>query len=243
MRYAPRQRPDEEALRRRLRELAAQRPRFGYRRLAALLRREGWSVNHKRVHRLYRLERLSLRRKARKRLRRETPPLVVAERVNQRWSMDFIHDSTAAKRPFRAFALVDDYTRECLAIEVDTSLTGERVKRVLDRVIADRGRPEAMLSDNGPEFTSRVLEAWSLERKIRHDFIEPGKPQQNGFIESFNGRLREECLNTHWFTSLDDARGKLEAWRNDYNHERPHSSLGYLTPAEFAQRTALKEAA
>ncbi len=230
-------------MRRRLRQLAAQRPRFGYRRLAALLRREGWSANHKRVHRLYCSERLGLHRKARKRLRRETPPLVVAERVNQRWSMDFIHDSTAAQRPFRAFALVDDFRRECLAIEAATSLTGERVKRVLDRVIADRGRPEAMLSDNAPEFTSRVLEACSLERKIRHDFIEPGKPHQNGFLESFNGRLREECLNTPWFSSLADARRKLEAWRNDYNHERPHSSLDYLTPAEFAQRTALKEAA
>lgn len=242
-RYRHRPRPDEEALRRRLRELAAERPRFGYRRLGVLLRREGCVVNHKRVYRLYRAERLALRRKKRKRLRRETPDRPAATRANQSWSMDFIHDAVAGRRSFRAFALVDDYTRECLAIEADWSLSGERVRRVLERLIDDRGRPETMRSDNGPEFLSRVLEAWTLEQRIEHDFIDPGKPTQNAFIESFNGRLREECLNTSWFVSLEDARWTLEAWRRDYNDERPHSSLDYWTPTEFARCHALKEAA
>jgi putative transposase len=235
-RYRPRRRDDEAALRQRLRELAAERSRFGYRRLGALLRRDGWRVNHKRVHRLYRAERLSLRRKQRKRLRRARPPSQAPTRVNQRWSMDFVSDAIAGQRPFRAFALVDDYTRECLAIEADTSLGGQRVVRVLERVAAERGRPAALLSDNGPEFRSRVMEAWSLENRVEHEFIEPGKPVQNAFVESFNGRLREECLNVNWFTSLADARRKLEAWRQDYNGQRPHSSLAYQTPSEFAQR-------
>lgn len=242
-RYRHRPHLDEEALRGRLRELAAERPRFGYRRLGALLRREGFVVNHKRVHRLYRAERLSLRRKTRKRIQRETPERPAATRANQSWSMDFIHDAVAGQRSFRAFALVDDYTRECLAIEADWSLSGERVRRVLERLTNERGRPETMRSDNGPEFRSRVLEAWMLAQRIPHDFIEPGKPTQNAFIESFNGRLREECLNTSWFVSLEDARRTLEAWRRDYNEERPHSSLGYKTPHEFAQETALEEAA
>lgn len=233
-RYAPRVRADEAAVRKRLVELAAERPSFGYRRLGALLRREGRRVNDKRVHRLYRAEGLSLRRKRRKRLRRGGAPSTAPTRKNQRWSMDFVSDAVAGKRSFRAFALVDDYTRECLAIEADTSLTGERVRRVLERVAAERGCPRALLSDNGPEFTSRVLEAWAFERKVRQEFIEPGKPTQNAFIESFNGRLREECLNRSWFTSLADARRQLETWRIDYNTERPHSSLAYRTPAEFA---------
>jgi len=237
-RYQPRRQADEAELRQRLRELATERPRFGYRRLGALLEREGRRVNHKRVHRLYRADGLSLRRKKRKRLRRSAPPEVVLTGGNQRWSMDFVSDAIAGLRPFRVFALVADYTRECLALEADTSLSGERVKRVLDRVATERGRPGAVLSDNGPEFTARVLEAWSLENRVRRDFIEPGKPQQNAYVESFNGRLREECLNTQWFTSLADARRKLEAWRMDYNGARPHSSLGYRTPLEFAQQRA-----
>jgi putative transposase len=237
-RYRPRRPADEAELLKRLRELAAERPRWGYRRLGALLEREGRRVNPKRVYRLYRAEGLSLRRKARKRLRRSAPAATALSRANQRWSMDFVSDAIAGLRPFRVFALVDDYTRECLALEADTSLSGERVRRVLERVTEDRGRPEALRSDNGPELTSRVLEAWSLESRVRREFIEPGKPQQNGFVESFNGRLREECLNTHWFTSLADARRKLEAWRRDYNGARPHSSLGYRTPEEFAERAA-----
>jgi len=241
-RYAPRSRADEAGLRKRLRELAAVRPSFGYRRLGALLRREGLLLNDKRVHRLYREERLSLRRKRRKRLRRGLAPSAAPSRRNQRWSMDFVSDAVAGKRSFRAFTLVDDHTRECLAIEADTSITGERVTRVLDRVTAERGCPQALLSDNGPEFTSRVMEAWAFERQLRQEFIEPGKPTQNAFIESFNGRLREECLNRSWFTSLADARRQLETWRTDYNTVRPHSSLEYQTPSEFARRE-LPEAA
>ena len=240
-RYAPRQRADEQGLRKRLRELAVARPSFGYRRLGALLRREGVRVNDKRVHRLYREEGLSLRRKRRKRLRRGLAPSTSPTRRNQRWALDFVSDAIAGKRSFRAFTLVDDFTRECLAIEADTSITGERVTRVLDRVTGERGCPKALLSDNGPEFPSRVMDAWALDRKIRQEFIEPGKPTQNAFIESFNGRLREECLNRSWFTSLADARRQLETWRIDYYHQRPHSSLGYRTPAEFA--STLREAA
>ena len=235
-RYQARPRTDEQALRKRLRELAAERPRFGYRRLTALLRREGRSVNPKRVHRLYREEGLALGRKTRRKLRRAGTPSAAPQRVNQRWSMDFVSDGLASGRSFRNLTLVDEFTRECLAIEVDTSLGGARVRRVLERVAAERGRPEAILSDNGPEFQSQAVEAWALEAKVRRDFIEPGKPVQNAFIESFNGRFREECLNTHWFTNLADAQGKIAAWREDYNTERPHSLLGYQTPREFARR-------
>ena len=195
-------------MRKRLRELAAERPRFGYRRLTALLRREGRSVNPKRVHRLYREEGLALRRKTRRKLRRAGTPSAAPQCVNQRWSMDFVSDGLASGRSFRSLTLVDEFTRECLAIEVDTSLGGARVRRVLERVAAERGRPEAILSDNGPEFQSRAVEAWALEAKVRRDFIEPGKPVQNAFIESFNGRFREECLNTHWFTNLADAKAR-----------------------------------
>ena len=230
-RYRERPRADEQALRKRLRELAAERPRFGYRRLTALLRREGRCVNPKRVLRLYREEGLALRRKT----RRAGTPSASPQRVNQRWSMDFVSDALASGRSFRNLTLVDDFTRECLAIEVDTSLGGARVRRVLERVVAERGGPEAILSDNGPQFQSRAVEAWTLEAKVSHDFIEPGKPVQNAFIESFNGRFREECLNTHWFPHLADAQGKIAAWREDYNTQRPHSSLGYQTPREFAR--------
>ena len=234
-RYRERPRADEQALRKRLRELAAERPRFGYRCLTALLRREGRCVNPKRVLRLYREEGLALRRKTRRKLRRAGTPSASPQRVNQRWSMDFVSDALASGRSFRNLTLVDDFTRECLAIEVDTSLGGARVRRVLERVVAERGGPEAILSDNGPQFQSRAVEAWTLEAKVSHDFIEPGKPVQNAFIESFNGRFREECLNTHWFPHLADAQGKIAAWREDYNTQRPHSSLGYQTPREFAR--------
>jgi putative transposase len=162
-------------------------------------------------------------------------PAALPQRANQRWSMDFVSDCTAAGRSIRALTLVDDYTRECLAIEVDTSLGGRRVRRVLEAVLGKRGRPETVVVDNGPEFRGRALAGWSEERSVRLQFIEPGKPMQNCFIESFNGRLREECLNVNWFLTVVDARRKIEAWRRDYNEQRPHSSLGYLTPEQFAQ--------
>jgi putative transposase len=223
-------------LRQRLRRLALERPRFGYRRLGVLLAREGVQANHKLVYRLYRLEGLMVRRKRRKRLVRGARiSIQTPQRRDERWSMDFVSDCIAGGRPIRALTLVDDYSRECLAIEVDTSLGGVRVRRVLEQVIVERGRPEAIVVDNGPEFRGRVLAAWSEERRVRLEFIEPGKPSQNAFIESFNGRLREECLNANWFLSLADARRKITAWRKDYNEQRPHSSLGYLPPSQFAQ--------
>lgn len=235
-RYRSRRKEREMSLRQRLRSLALERPRFGYRRLGALLAREGQKANHKCIYRLYRAEGLVVRRRRRKRLARGTGIAAALPRQsNQRWSMDFVSDCTAGGRTIRALTLVDDYTRECLAIEVDTSLGGVRVRRVLEAVLEKRGKPEAIVVDNGPEFRGRVLAGWSEERRVRLQFIEPGKPMQNCFIESFNGRLREECLNANWFVTLADARRKIEAWRRDYNEERPHSSLGYLAPQQFAQ--------
>jgi putative transposase len=234
VRYEARTR-EEGDLRQRLRELAALRKRFGYRRLGLLLRREGLVVNHKRVYRLYREEGLSLRRRKRKRLTSEgRGPGELAASPNQVWSLDFVSDCTATSRRLRLLTVVDTFTRESLAIEVDTSISGERVARVLDRVITERGaQPEEIVMDNGPELTSRALDQWAYERGVRLRFIAPGKPVQNAFIESFNGRLRDECLNLNWFWSLADARQIVEAWRLDYNQARPHGSLGGLTPEEY----------
>jgi len=226
-------------LRARLKELAAERMRFGYRRLTVLLAREGRVANHKRVYRLYCEERLAMRMRQRRRIRWSgTAVRPAAERANERWSMDFVSDAVSRGKVIRILTLVDDYTRECPAIEVDTSLGGLRVCRVLDRVLAERGRPEAIVVDNGPEFRGRALAAWSEERGVRLEFIQLGKPVQNAYVESFNGRLRDECLNANWFTSLSDARRKIESWRMDYNQQRPHSSLDYLAPEEFARSQA-----
>jgi len=229
------QRDDCTELRQRLRVLAAARPRWGYRRLHVLLRREGRQLNHKKTYRLYREESLAVRRKRRKRVaampRRALP---VPDRPNQRWSMDFVHDTLANGRNFRALNIVDDYSRECPAIEVDTSIPGLRVTRVLDRLGETRGLPEAIVVDHGPEFAGKALDVWAYENGVRLEFIRPGKPVENAFVESFNGKFRDECLNENWFTDLADARKKIEAWRQDYNLTRPHSSLGNLTPAEYA---------
>ena len=226
------------ALRRRLKALAARRMRFGYRRLTAMLLPEGVPANHKRVYRLYREEGLAMRIRQRWRIRWSgAVSHPVASRPNERWSMDFVSDCVSTGRVIRMLTIVDDCTRECPVIEVDTSLGGLRVGRVLDRMAIERGLPEAIVVDNGPEFRGRALAAWSEERGVRLEFIQPGKPVQNAYIESFNGRLRDECLNANWFTSLSDARRKIETWRKDYNEQRPHSSLNYLPPAEFA-RTA-----
>jgi len=226
---------DDEALRTRLKELAAVRRRFGYRRLHVLLRREGWEVNHKKVYRIYTEERLQVRRRRRKRISRtERRPMIAVNAVNQRWSIDFQHDVTAKGQRFRTLNMVDDFSRESLIIEVDTSLTGERVTRVLDRLKACRGLPLEIVLDNGPEMISKALDEWAYRNKVHLNFIEPGKPNQNAFIESFNGRFRDECLNEHWFANLGEARRIIEAWRIDYNQDRPHSALGYLTPNEFA---------
>lgn len=191
-------------------------------------------MNHKRVHRLYRLEGLSLRRKSRKRRGGRVGRLMAARRINERWSMDFVSDALAGGTRFRAFTIVDDCSRENPAIEVDTSLTGARVVRVLDRIAEERGLPEVIVCDNGPEFISKAVDRWAYEHGVKLHFIQPGKPTQNAFIESFNGKFRDECLNEHWFLDLADARTKIEAWRREYNQERPHSSLGGLTPEEFA---------
>jgi putative transposase len=235
-RYRSRRSGDEE-LRERLRQLAAARRRFGYRRLHVLLRREGEVVNHKRVYRLYREEGLSVRKRRRKRVAREARlPLEAPTAPDQLWSLDFVSDALAWGRKIRALTVVDAYTRECLAIEVDTSLSGMRVARVLDRIISERGAmPFEIVLDNGPELTSRALDQWAYERGVRLRFIEPGKPVQNAYIESFNGRFRDECLNEHWFLSLAHARRVVEDWRLDYNRDRPHSSLRNLTPEEFRQ--------
>ena len=230
-------RSDDVALRMRLRELALSRPRFGYRRLVILLRREGWKVNHKRVHRLYVLEGLIVRIRRRKKLAGviRVPP-AAATRKNERWAMDFVSDALADGRKFRVLTVIDACTRECVALEVDHSLPAVRVTRALDAAIAQRGKPEAITIDNGTEFTSNHFDAWAYERKIRLDFIRPGKPIENAFAESFNGRFRDECLSASWFSGLDDARRTIDDWRSDYNESRPHSALGGEAPTAFASR-------
>ena len=228
-------RRDDEPLRERLREAARAKPRWGYRRLQIVLDQTGEHVNHKRIYRVYREAGLTIRRKARKRLRRDGSPRPALDGPNQEWALDFVHDAAESGRKFRALSVVDPYTRECLALEVDTSMGSRRVTRVLERIIAERGAPQAIRSDNGPEFTSRHFLAWCGERKIELVHIEPGKPVQNAHVESFHGKLRDECLNASWFQNLFDARRKIAAWRKEYNEERPHSSLGYRTPAAFAR--------
>jgi putative transposase len=235
-RYRARKAARDAELRTRLKELAARRMRFGYRRLTAMLVREGVAANHKRVYRLYREAGLAMRIRQRPRIRWSGVAVKPAARQpNERWSMDFVSDCVNTGKVIRMLTIVDDCTRECPAIEVDTSLGGLRVRRVLDRIARERGLPEAIVVDNGPEFRGRALAAWSEERGVRLEFIQPGKPVQNAYIESFNGRLRDECLNANWFTSLSDARRKIETWRQDYNEQRPHSSLNYLPPADFAR--------
>ena len=231
-RYEPR--PDRNAeLRSELLVLARQKPRYGYRRLHALLVRKGQEVNVKRVYRLYVEEGLSVRRKKRRRLVRDRALDPRLTRPNQEWAMDFIVDGLATGRMVRILSVVDAYTRECLALEADTSLGSGRVTRVLERVISERGRPENVRSDNGPEFTSRRMLGWAADWKVGLVHIQPGRPMQNGHVESFHGRLRDECLNVSWFRTLTDVRCTLDIWREEYNGERPHSSLDYRTPREF----------
>lgn len=229
--------PDQAPLRLRLRDLAGVRIRFGYRRLTILLRREGWRVNHKRVYRLYCQEGLAVRTKKRKktasRARVIAPP---AGGPNERWSMDFITDRLVDGRAFRTLTVVDQFSRECPVLEPDFSLSGQKVATCLERVAREHGLPKIITVDNGSEFYSKAMDAWAYRHGVQLEFIRPGKPVENGYIESFNGRLRDECLNVHVFFSLADARQKLEGWRQDYNTERPHSALGDRPPADFAQR-------
>lgn len=226
----------DAVLRARLRELAGERRRFGYRRLAILLEREGLRANHKKVFRIYREEDLAVRRRrGRKRAVGTRRPMLLPCGANQRWSLDFVSDALADGRRFRALCVVDDCTREALAVVVDVSLSGGRVARELDRIIERRGKPMMIVSDNGTELTSHAILRWSQGSGVEWHYIAPGKPTQNAFVESFNGRLRDECLNEHLFDRLGDARRIIEAWRIDYNTERPHTSLGGLAPLAYAQ--------
>jgi putative transposase len=232
-------RPDDAAFRMRLRDLAAQRRRFGYRRLHILLTREGLVMNHKKFRRLYREERLQVRRRGgRKRALGTRAPMTMPQGPNQRWSLDFQSDALTDGRRFRIFAVVDDFTRECLTLIADTSLPSLRVVRELDAIVADRGRPAMIVSDNGTELTSRAVLRWSQETRVEWHYIAPGKPQQNAFVESFFGRLRDECLNETLFTSLNHAREVLSLWKDDYNTVRPHSGLGNLSPVAYAKASA-----
>jgi putative transposase len=225
----------QEALRIRLRELAGSRVRYGYRRLTVLLRREGWEVNAKRIYRLYSEEGLIVRTQKRKeRAQRYRIPLGQAVRSNHKWSMDFVAQRLSDGRWIRVLTVVDQFTRECLVLHADNALSGEKVAIALDKVLALRGAPESITVDNGTEFTSKALDLWAYKNSVHLDFIRPGKPVENGYIESFNGKLRSECLNVEVFFTLADARRKLHLWRRDYNHVRPHSSLADRTPAEFA---------
>lgn len=227
----------DEKLRQRLRELAGERRRFGYRRLGILLDREGLSANHKKIYRIYAEEGLAVkRRRGRKRATGTRSPMLLPEQANERWSLDFVSDALSDGRRFRTLCVVDDFTREALAVVVDVSLSGVRVARELSRLIAQRGAPKMIVSDNGTELTSHAILRWVRKAGIEWHYIAPGKPTQNAFVESFNGRLRDECLNEHLFDSLGDARRIIEAWRIDYNTVRPHTSLGGLSPVSYERR-------
>jgi putative transposase len=229
-------RPGDEELRKRLVELAGQKRRYGYRRLHVLLLREDWIINRKRTYRVYHAAGLTVRRRKPKRIAGvERLEKVAAMAPNSSWSMDFVSDGFVDGRRLRCLNIVDDFTKECLAIEVETSLPGRRVVEVLERLAESRGLPKSVTADNGPEFISKVLDEWAYRKQLQLRFIEPGKPQQNAYIESFNGKFRDECLNEHWFLSMRHARKIIDAWRQEYNGERPHSSLGYLTPNRFAE--------
>jgi len=235
-------RPDSGPLRARIEEIAAIKRRYGYRRVYLRLRREGWEVNRKRVYRLFREAGLAVRRRKRKRIGVfERKPLPKPTAANVSWSMDFVADGLIGGRRLRCLTMVDDCTRECLAIEVDTSLPGLRVQAVLERLADTRGLPQSITVDNGPEFDSKVLDQWAYRTGVQLSFIRPGKPNENAYIESFNGKFRDECLNEHWFISLAHARSIIEAWRIEYNTERPHSSLGNRTPQEFAADRTMKD--
>ena len=236
-------RADDLALRTRLKELAHERRRFGYRRLNQMLKREGCHVNLKKIRRLYSEERLQVRKRSGRRKALGTrAPMAIPQGANQRWSLDFVSDTFTDNRRLRILTVVDDSTRECVALVADTSLSGLRVARELDAAIGNRKKPSMIVSDNGTEFTSMAILKWSHEAQIEWHYIAPGKPQQNAFIESFNGKLRDELLNETLFISLDHAREVLKAWQHDYNHHRPHSGLGWLTPSEFANQQRSEQA-
>lgn len=234
-------RPDDAELRKAMMAVAAERRRFGYRRVHVMLERQGWQVNQKKLRRLYREERLQVKKRGgRKRALGTRRPMLVPERPNERWSLDFVSDAFTNGRRFRVLAIVDDFSRECLALVADTSLSGLRVTRELTAIMARHGRPKTVVSDNGTELTSMALLRWCQETRIDWHYIAPGKPMQNAFVESFNGSFRDELLNETLFSSLAKAREKITEWEEDYNRHRPHSSLGNLTPQEFAQKSRLE---
>lgn len=242
-RYEPKEAPLNQQIKGKLIELAAKKPRYGCPRLHQLLLREGFTINHKRTERLYREEGLSLRKINKKKRYKSELRVLLAQPSNpdEIWAMDFVSDQLASGERFRSLTIIDIYTRLSPAIEVDRSLSGGRVVSTLDRLKLTHGLPKVIVVDNGPEFICIALDKWASDNNVKLHFIEPGKPTQNGFIESLNGKFRDECLNVHWFTGLQDARNKIESWRIEYNNERPHSSLDNLTPKEFAekQRTML----
>jgi putative transposase len=218
--------------------LAKEYPRYGYPLLHGLLKQEGLVQNPKRTHRIYKLLNLQVRTKRRRKLTRPRVPMPIPAAANERWSLDFVSDQLANGRRFRVLNIVDDYSRECVGQVVDTSISGQRVARCLDQLIAKRGHPGTLVCDNGPEFTSKALFLWSQRTGVALHFIQPGKPTQNAFVESFNGKFRDTCLNQYWFEDMKEARRLIEAWRVHYNEVRPHSSLGYLPPAVFASQAA-----
>jgi putative transposase len=235
--YEKRQSLEDDVLQARIIELAHERRRFGYRRIHALMRREGHEINHKRTYRLYREANLAVRRRKRRKgvaVPRESLTLPLER--NAVWSMDFVFDALSNGRRLKVLTIVDDCTKELVDLVADSSISGHYVTRVLDRAARFRGYPQAIRTDQGPEFTGKALDQWAYEHGVELKLIQAGKPTQNAFIESFNGKLRDECLNEHWFKSLDHARAILNNWRQDYNEQRPHSMLGYITPAEKAEQ-------
>ena len=243
VRYKSR-RPDDAELRKAMKQVAQERRRFGYRRVHIMLQREGWHVNHKKIKRLYREENLMVRKRSgRKRALGTRRPMHVPERTNERWSLDFVSDAFTDGRKFRVLAIVDDFSRECLALVSDTSLSGLRMTRELNTIIKQRGKPKTIVSDNGTEMTSMAVLQWCQETKVEWHYIAPGKPMQNAFVESFNGSFRDECLNETLFSSLSEAREKIAEWKEDYNQIRPHSSLGNMTLYEFVVKNTLQKLA
>ena len=235
--YQPVGRQDAQ-LRARLRELSTEYSRYGYLMLHALLKAEGLVINRKRTYRIYTEEGLQVRTKKRKKLVRPRVPMSVPTRANERWSLDFVSDQLATGRRFRVLNIVDDYTRECVGQLVDVSISGVRMTRYLEELCARRNQPAIIVCDNGPELTSKAMFFWTQSRWIKLQFIQPGKPTQNAFVESFNGKFRDNCLNQYWFKDLADARSKIDAWRKHYNEVRSHSSLGYVPPTEYARKVA-----
>ena len=229
---------NDEALRARLKALAVEQSAYGYLLLHGLLKTEGLVVNRKRTYRIYTEEGLQVRTKRRKKLQRPRQPMEVPLKVNQRWSMDFVSDQLSSGRRFRVLNVVDDYSREMVGQLVSVSISGRQVARFLGQLTEERGKPNTIICDNGTEFTSKAMFFWSRESAVKLGFIQPGKPTQNAFVESLNGKFRNECLNRHWFRSLEEARVEIDQWRHHYNHVRPHSSLGYLPPVAFAKQAA-----